>query len=714
MNGSRRTGGDEGEKMNDFFEDKYGMARVKEPKFVLPTCAWRLDNNRKIRPNELRIAIRRIHIETTNFKQLDLESGGNEEKIKEKIIDIVIKRGKLHNPVTDTGGVVYGVVEEIGEEYTNEQGLKPGDEVVCNASLATVPLYIDRITEVDKVFSQIDAEGYAILFDEIPVIKKRDDVPIDLLLFTLDQSGTLYTAAQKAKNKDKILIVGNNIMTNLLYGYVVRREANPNAQVICLMDKRMSVRAEGETIDRILAQVFDGIRYGNILRPMECMRVFSSDSLFDLSINCADIPGAETVSILATKYAGTVIFANLINNYNISLYITESTSKQIEIHCADGYLAEYEDFDIQLIKELSPYFEQAKFRPARAVDSRDFATGREARLLEGMAKISTDSEDFICESRAMKAVLEEVTSVAKYDCNVFINGDTGVGKEKVANVIQKNSSRKMQPFIKINCAAISPNLLESEFFGYEKGAFTGASGSGKKGYFELADNGTIFLDEVGELPLDIQAKLLRVIQDGEFFRVGGVAPIKTDVRILSATNRNLESMVEEKLFRRDLYYRLNVFPIRIPSLQERQDDVPALVRHFLKKYGEEYGIKRDISDDAVEYLMQCSWPGNIRELENVIQRLLINAKGETILLFDVTKELNHELFAKGDSLSVGSYDASSEMNLTEMLESYEKGIIKYACEKYGSTRKAAKAIGISQTQLVRKKNKYGIGEEEAL
>lgn len=316
-------------------------------------------------------------------------------------------------------------------------------------------------------------------------------------------------------------------------------------------------------------------------------------------------------------------------------------------------------------------------------------------------------EDFVCESRAMASVLDEILTVSKYDCNVLITGDTGVGKEKVANIIHKNSNRKMQPFIKVNCASISPTLIESEFFGYEKGAFTGANAAGKKGYFELADNGDIFLDEIGELQADMQAKLLRVIQDGEFFRVGGTTPIKTNVRILSATNRDLEDMIEEQRFRRDLYYRLNVVRLKVPNLRERSGDIPALVNHFLKKYSDKFEIQRKIDDDAVEYLKQCEWPGNIRELENMVQRLMISAKGEQITLLDVMRELHAEVF-ETSSLDFASMQEENGkvMDLEKMVDNFEKNIIKHACEKYGSTRKVAKAIGISQTQLVRKKKKY--------
>ncbi|NLD20138.1 MAG: sigma 54-interacting transcriptional regulator [Clostridiales bacterium] len=318
------------------------------------------------------------------------------------------------------------------------------------------------------------------------------------------------------------------------------------------------------------------------------------------------------------------------------------------------------------------------------------------------------AEDFISVSRSMQTVLDEIISVAKYDCNVLITGETGVGKEKVANIIQKNSSRKVQPFIKINCASISPNLMESEFFGYERGAFTGASTGGKKGYFEAADNGVIFLDEVGELPLDIQAKLLRVIQDGEFLRVGGTEPVKTNVRLISATNRDLEEQVEKKLFRRDIYYRLNVFPIKVPSLGERREDIPPLIEEFIRKYNEKFGVSKYISEDAKKYLQECEWPGNIRELENVTQRLIIACRSDSITILDVMRELHGEVFETADFEVSQELVDGERLDLGQMVDTFEKNIIKYACGKYGSTRKAAKAIGISQTQLVRKKNKYMI------
>ena len=682
---------------------QYGIKRVLEPQHVLPTSAWKLDNNRNIYPDELKVSIKRIHLEGTGFKQICTESNNDEKKIKQAIIDVVIRRGKLHNPVTDTGGLVMGKVEEIGQEYDNWQGFKVGDMVICNASAASLPMHIENITSIDRAYNQVEANGYVIVHNKIPVVKTPEGVSSEMLMFAFDQSGTLYRLKTLLEGKSRFLIVGNSMLTNLLYGYVIRRELGNECEITCLLDKKTNTKIAGKGIDDLIKNVFDEVNYLDILRPVECMEKLGAESYYDLSINCAEIPGAETINILATKPRGTVLFANLINNLNIALYITESISKPLDVRGAEGYLEGYDDFDIELVEELSAYLKDMEIIQA---PKNDFAEEMPNPYIQSMLGKSL-MEDFVCRSKSMLKVVEDMTKVSKYDCNVIIFGDTGVGKEKAANIIQKNSERRMQPFVKINCGAISPTLIESEFFGYEKGAFTGANTTGKKGYFELANNGVIFLDEIGELPLEMQAKLLRVIQDGEFYRVGGTSPVKTNVRIISATNRNLEQYVEEGKFRRDLYYRLNVVPIKIPSLEERPEDIPALVNHFLSRYGEKFGVKREIAVSAMEYLMQKQWPGNIRELENTVQRLMISASGEEISLMDVMKDEHGDVF---DSKAGEDDDVEikAEINLQSAVDEYEKGLIKYACQKYGSTRKAAKAIGISQTQLVRKKKKYEI------
>lgn len=680
----------------------YGENRVIEPKRVLPTSAWRVDNRMELGPGEMRVDISTIHIEGTSFRQICLEANDNTEMIKNKIMDIVIRRGKLHNPVTDTGGLAFGHVAEISQTYENKEGFVVGQDVLCNASLASMPMHISKIKAIDRAYNQIEVEGYVIISGKLPVVKRPEGLPTNLLLYTFNESGTLYRTSTDCIGKKRFMVVGNNLLMNLLYGHTIRRQVGKDAEIVCVMDKKSNIIIEGGNVDQLTRQIFDEIHYVNILRPIEAQRNLGENRTFDMSVNCAEIPGAEPLSVLATKCGGTVVFANLINNYNIALYITEATAKSLDIRCADGYLADYDAFDVEIVRELTPYFEGAKIN---AVQVRQGSP----RALKNLGTHKVMSEDFVRRSSAMELVMDEIMSVARYDCNVLITGETGVGKEKVAHMIVKNSSRSMQPLIKVNCASIATNLMESEFFGYESGAFTGAKSEGKKGYFEVADNGTVFLDEVGEMPLDIQAKLLRVIQDGGFFRVGGTKPVKTNVRIISATNRNLEAQVESKSFRRDLYYRLNVFPVRVPPLRERREDVEPLVYHFIKKYGEKFGMKRDIEEGALEMLAREEWPGNIRELENVVQRLMINAKGEDISLLDVTRELHGEIFdSQPIPISeVGEYVEDS-LSLEKLVEDLERQIIKRAWEKHGSTRKAAAAIGISQTQLVRKKKKYGI------
>ncbi len=678
----------------------YGTDRVLEPKYVFPTSAWSLDNSRTLREGEMRVDVKRIHIEATSFKEICLEANDNEARIKQKIMDIVIRRGKLHNPVTDTGGLLYGTVSEIDPGYYNPKGLKPGDEVFCNASLASLPLHIEQILSVDRAYGQIEVEGYCITSSGVPVVPRAEGLPIRLLLYTLNESGTIYRISTSAVGKKRFLVVGNNILSNLLFGMAIRKVAPEDAAVVCILDRKIDFELKGEGIEKLVAKVFTEVHYVDILKPMECLDTIGGPDLFDLSVNCAEIQGAETINILATKSGGTVIFANLINNYNIALYITEAISKQLDIRCADGYLEAYDEFDFEIVRDMMPYFVEEEVTAVKSKTEED----QRKRQVTRSGLDRTMMEGFVCESHAMSVVLDEVLTVSRYDCNVLVTGETGTGKEKVANIIHKNSNRNMQPFIKVNCAALSPALIGTEFFGRE----AGPQGPEKKGCFELADNGTIFLDEISELPPDMQVKLLRVIQDGEFLREGGTVPVKTNVRIISATNRDLEDVIDSGGFRRDLYYRLNVVRIRVPALRDRTADIPALASYFLDLYGKQFGISRTIGEDAIDYLCQCEWPGNIRELENVIQRLMISARGGEIALLDVMRELHADVFDMNAIPESGTAEDGGEMNMEMMVENFERNIIKHALEKYGSTRKAAKAIGVSQTQLVRKKNKYGL------
>ncbi len=312
--------------------------------------------------------------------------------------------------------------------------------------------------------------------------------------------------------------------------------------------------------------------------------------------------------------------------------------------------------------------------------------------------------NIVVRSSKMVGIIELASRLAEIDSTVLITGDSGVGKGEIATHIHQLGSRKDQPFVKVNCGAIPESLLESELFGYEHGAFTGARKQGKIGMFELAQKGTIFLDEIGELPLNLQVKILQVIQEKEIKRVGGTTSIKVDVRIIAATNKDLKQMVNEKTFREDLYYRLNVVPIYIPPLKERQEDIFPLVHYFLERYNERFNVKKRIDPNAMAILIKYGWPGNVREVENIIERLVITTKDSIIL----PQNLPNYIMDKEDIIQ--DIKIPNKMNLKGAVEEVEKKIIKSAMDKYKTTREIAKALGVSQPTIVRKINQYKLND----
>lgn len=293
-----------------------------------------------------------------------------------------------------------------------------------------------------------------------------------------------------------------------------------------------------------------------------------------------------------------------------------------------------------------------------------------------------------------------IDRVAPLDTTVILFGETGVGKEVFAKYIYQHSARKNKPFIKVNCGAIPANLVESELFGYEKGAFTGADKNGKMGLFELANTGTIFLDEVGELPLDMQVKLLRVLQEQEFERIGGRKPVKVDVRVLAATNRDLEEMVKQKTFRQDLYYRLMIFPVHIPPLRERPDDILPLAQLFLQTLNRKYDFKKYLSPLSAKMMQDYSWPGNIRELRNIIERAVIISNED-----EIGPDALH-LFTVEDRPETKSRVLDPVKDLKTAMEELELEYINHAYEKYGNVREAAESLGMTPSTFVRKRQKY--------
>ncbi|CAA7601143.1 RNA polymerase sigma factor 54 interaction domain protein [Acididesulfobacillus acetoxydans] len=307
-----------------------------------------------------------------------------------------------------------------------------------------------------------------------------------------------------------------------------------------------------------------------------------------------------------------------------------------------------------------------------------------------------DTGGMIASSPEMEEVLELIQRVAKVDSTVLLLGESGVGKEGMAKLLHSRSPRAEGPFIKVNCGAIPEQLLESELFGYESGAFTGARREGKIGMFELAHNGTLLLDEIGDLPFNLQAKLLRVLQEREVVPVGGSKPRRVNVRILAATHKDLEEMVRLGKLREDLFFRLNVVPIWIPPLRERRADIIPLLHHFRERFCKKYGLQREFAPDAVEAFYQYDWPGNVRELENMVERLIVMAPGELITL-SLLPPVFQSPPEEGGGVSVRAL-----MPLKEAVLEVERQLIERAMAKYGSTYKAAEALGVNQSTVVRR------------
>lgn len=309
----------------------------------------------------------------------------------------------------------------------------------------------------------------------------------------------------------------------------------------------------------------------------------------------------------------------------------------------------------------------------------------------------------IIQSKCMQEVAGRALLAAGVDVNVLITGESGVGKDVIAKYIQEASPRTGQQFIQVNCSAIPDALLESELFGYEGGAFTGARSKGKIGLIEIANKGTLFLDEIGDMPLPMQAKLLNFLQDRYFFRVGGIEKVKVDIRVIAATNVNLEEKVKLKQFREDLYYRLNVIPIRIPPLRERPEDIIPMANEFLYQFNKKHKKNKQFSFDAQCLLPAYSWPGNVRELKNCIERLVVLTEDQQITGDIIKKDLAYqdsEFFPEGSLGCTTSLDNAKEM--------VEYQLLKLAAQQFSSHRQIAKALGTSHTNVSRKLEQYGI------
>lgn len=415
-------------------------------------------------------------------------------------------------------------------------------------------------------------------------------------------------------------------------------------------------------------------------------------------------PGREEAIELAAKHSFTLLIVDLKlreadgietylrikekNPHILAIIITGYASVESAIGAIRAGIYDY------LVKPFRP--EEILLTVKRALDYQKLK--EENIYLRHELRGKLEGRNIIGKSPQMEKVLQIAKKVANSDVTVLLRGESGTGKELIAHSIHYMSPRRGRRFIAIGCGAISETLLESEFFGYEKGAFTGAT-TRKKGFFEAADGGTIFLDEIGDLPPATQMKLLRVLQENEFQRVGSTETIKVDIRIISATNKNLEKEVREGRFREDLYYRINVVSITLPPLRKRRGDIPLLIEHFLEKYRQSGKVK--ISAEAKDLLMNYHWPGNVRELENVIEGAIILSSGDTISAKDIA--FNIESIR---NITSGAGEASTLKEAKEKLE--QEFIEKVLKETHGNVAQTARELGLSRRHLYEKLKCYGI------
>ena len=430
------------------------------------------------------------------------------------------------------------------------------------------------------------------------------------------------------------------------------------------------------------------------LRPAGYHTLSAADGSEGLKLAAAENPDLVLLDLRMPGMDGLEVLGKL-KEFNPRLPVIMITAHgtmetAIEAMKAGAYDYISKPFDI----------EEMKLTIAKALEVQ--ALAKEVAHLRSELERKYRFENIIGKSTRMQAVFDLIERVADTPASVIIYGESGTGKELVARAIHYRSSRKNKPYIQVNCAALPETLLESELFGHEKGAFTGAI-SRKPGRFELADGGTLFLDEIGDISPAVQVKLLRVLQEKSFERVGGVETIKVDIRIIAATNRDLAEAIKEGTFREDLYYRLNVVPIKLPPLRERGEDLPLLIDHFLKRY-DPAGRLKGLAPEAAKRMMEYWWPGNVRELENAIERASIIARGDRIGLDDLPQEI-----VRGEGAPARQAAAFQLPEQGISLEDVERDLIRQALERSGGNQtRAAKLLGISRHTLIYRMEKHGL------
>ncbi len=373
-----------------------------------------------------------------------------------------------------------------------------------------------------------------------------------------------------------------------------------------------------------------------------------------------------------------------VNNRNVLVTTSPVLNENDEITAVIGNVRDITDVEV-LKEELTKQTDITK---------------KYSKELASLKQLQFEHIDAVVKSKAMVDVMEKAQMVGEFDTNVLILGESGTGKEVVSKFIHKNSNRSKEPFIRVNCGAIPDGLFESEMFGYVEGAFTGAKANGKKGYFEMANQGTIFLDEISELNYDMQVKLLRVLQESEVQPVGSEETVRIDIRVLAASNKDLEQLVQQQLFRADLYYRLNVVSLNIPALRDRKEDIIPLMNHFISKLNDRYKRKKYFSNDVYTLLTNYEWPGNIRQLENLMENLMVLVQEDEIKIDNLPK-----VFFQIES-NFSKVKVEGVLPLKKAVELAESEVINNASKLYGSTKEIAKALGVDQSTVLRKMKAY--------
>ncbi|MEE0741358.1 MAG: sigma 54-interacting transcriptional regulator [Emergencia sp.] len=481
---------------------------------------------------------------------------------------------------------------------------------------------------------------------------------------------------------------------------IVTMESDP--YICCKLEWNESI-SEEDFLDFMKKRVpeIDSITYIDL---MEYERIEAELSTLLNNVDCAIIKSDASGIILSYNEKGLRLLRQgnrTISDLHVFLNDKCPELPGLTRHCEIEFTRKIEGKEKALYAELDPIPNEEGIITGYFLIIKEMANIRTLiNHIIGPSMITFDS--ILGESRQMQQTIALAKSVARSEASIMIRGESGTGKELFARAIHMESPRAEGPFVAVNCASIPETLIESEFFGYEKGSFTGASASGKQGYFEQATGGTLFLDEIGELATHLQAKILRALQERKIRRIGGKNEIDIDVRVISATHRNLEEMIEGKSFREDLYYRLNIIPIFVPALRERKSDIAQLASYFVRDICEKNGKKlMEISPEAMDKLISFSWPGNVRELNNVLERAVFMAEGQ-IQSKDILLDARSRAGAWGEDGGLPAEVEAFPVDLPGIVRAVENRYIDRAMKAFGSYRKAAQNLNISHTSIINK------------